>query len=900
MQPRARFVVLLALGTMALLAARAAGRASPERTVDCDIAAANLVIDSGWTHWRNGDVAAAEGAFRRGVSFCREARRAWTGLGYVALRRDLVDLAIARFDTAFAVDSVRDTDEAIGLGLATFRAGQLARARAAFLLADSLAPGDSVVRDYLQRIPAPVDAAALPPRPRPTQRQLAARTGRRIFEIPDGRGGWRPFWMKAVNLGAALPGKHPAEFPPDDGTYDAWIRDLAELGANSVRAYTVHPPHFYRALREWNLAHPDSALWLVHGVWTELPPGEHEEDYDDPQWHAAFLAEMRDVVDLIHGHAAIPHRPGHASGMYEADVSPWTLGYILGREWEPYSVQAYAARHPTRTSYRGRYVTVDGGNAVDVWLASVADSMVAYETARWNTQRPLAYTNWPTLDPLHHPTESSRAEESEWLRRRGERVPEASREYDNDVIALDAMRMHATPEFAAGLFASYHAYPYYPDFLVLDPGYAQARSPEGPSHYFGYLRELIEHHGEMPVVISEYGVPSSRGNAHLQPQGWHHGGHDERAQAEINARLTRDIAASGAAGVGLFALIDEWFKKNWLVIDFEQPLERNRLWLNALDAEQHYGLIAMRAGHRDSAIVIDGMRDDWAGRAPLYTRQAGTSDSHPARRLDALWVAHDEAYVYLRLDVGTVDWGSARYLIGIDTYDRARGDTRMPYTGKTSPVGLEFVLDLAGPDASRLLVDPPYNLYRFAAIPGTRPIEFQSVYNRPFETHANTDGRYDTVWVTPNRRTIGRDGRVFPAQRIERNLLRHARQTETSLADWYADSATGTIEIRLPWGLLHVMDPSSHHVLFGVDGSDPAGRGTDGFRFVVQSYNPASPRAVRTGELLPAAAAGTGFAAPPTWRWPAWESPRWHAERKPAFAAMQEAFRAIPESGPKP
>jgi hypothetical protein len=892
--------LLLGVGTVALLGAGRDVTGRRTSSDECDVVPANAAIDSAWARWRADDVDGAERGFRRGVQLCPEARRGWTGLGYAALRRDLVDLAIARFDTAFAVDTVRDADEAIGLGLATFRAGQMTRARAAFLLADSLEPGNPLVRDYLLRIPIPVDAAALAPRPRPAQRQLAARTGRRIFEVPDGRGGWRPFWMKAVNLGAALPGMHPAEFPPDDGTYDAWIRDLAELGANSVRVYTVHPPHFYRALRDWNLAHPDSALWLVHGVWTELPPGEHEENYDDPAWHAAFLAEMRDVVDLIHGHAAIPHRPGHAGGMYEADVSRWTLGYILGREWEPYSVQAFAARYPTRTSFTGRYVTVAGGNAVDVWLATVADSMIAYETARWNTQRPMAYTNWPTLDPLHHPTESSRAEENEWLRRRAERVPEASREYDNDVIGLDATVMHATPAFAAGLFASYHAYPYYPDFLVLDPGYAQARSPEGPSNYFGYLRELVEHHGEMPVVISEYGVPSSRGNAHLQPQGWHHGGHDERAQAEINARLTRDIAASGAAGVGLFALIDEWFKKNWLVIDFEQPLERNRLWLNALDAEQNYGLIAMRAGHRDSAIVIDGARDDWHGRQPLYTRSDAQSATHPARRVDAFWVAHDEAYVYLRLDVGAVDWRAARYLIGIDTYDRTRGDSRLPYTELTSPVGLEFVLDLAGPTSTRLLVDRPYNLYRDVLVEGSRPPTTQSVYNRPFETRANSDGRYDTLWVTPNRRTIGRDGRVFPAQRLERNLLRHARQQESTLADWYADSVTGTIEIRLPWGLLHVMDPSSHHVLFGVDGTDPTGRSTDGFRFVVQAYDPANPTAAARWDLLPTNVSAVRFSAPPTWRWPGWEEPRWYAERKPAFDAMRETFRSIPASGPRP
>lgn len=881
--------------------------ASPSgATARCDRPAADAATERGWTHWRAGRVAEAGAAFRAAVRACPTARQGWTGLGYVALRQDSVNLAIARFDSALAADPVRDADESIGLGLATFRAGQLARARAAFLVADSLVPGDSLVRSYLARIP---DTSPLPPRRRAEQTVLAARTGKRIFEVPDGVGGWRPFWMKAVNLGAALPGKHPSEFPPDDGTYDAWIRTMAELGANTVRVYTIHPPHFYRALREWNRAHPDSALWLVHGVWTELPPGTQEERYDDPAWHAAFLKEMQDVVDLLHGHAILPPRAGHAHGRYTADVSRWTLGYILGREWEPYSVQAYAARYPDRTRYDGRYVRLEGGNAVDVWLATVADSMLTYEMAQWNTQRPMAYTNWPTLDPLRHPTETSRAEEAAWLARRGERVPEPSREYDNDVIGLDATKMHATPAFAAGLFASYHAYPYYPDFLVLDPGYATARSSEGPSNYIGYLRELVAYHGDQPVVISEYGVPSSRGTAHLQPQGWHHGGHDEVAQARINARLTRDIAASGAAGAGLFALIDEWFKKNWLVIDFERPAERNRLWLNVLDAEQNYGVIAMRPGHRDSTVVIDGARNDWRGRRPWYVRATDAPAVAPHLRLDALWVHHDEAYLYLRLDVGNVDFERARYLIGIDTYDRTLGDTRLPYSGDRSPVGLEFVLDLNTTADARLLVDEPYNLYSHLPIVGARPPATQTVYNRPFRTRANSNGHYDTLYVTPNRRTIGRDGTVFPARRIERNALRFARQQETTLADWYADTATGTIEVRIPWGLLHVTDPSSHQVLFGSpDVPEPLSATTDGFRFVVQSVartgsapddaarDDAARASAARADLLPRA--GATFAPPPTWQWPGWDEPRWYAARKPLFDAMRETFGAIPESGP--
>ena len=844
-------------------------------------------IERGWTHYRAAALDSASRAFRAVLRVCPQDIGALNGAAYVALGQDSLTRARRAFEGILARSS-QDYDALVGLGLATLRSGDLAASRAAFVRALAVVPADSTTRSYLARIDS-VEAArtavvrAPAVRERPTQTAVATRVRNRAFEIYDGRGGWSPLWVAGINLGAALPGKHPSDFPPNDSTYERWIELFAQMNVNVIRVYTIHPPHFYEALRRWNLSHPTRPIWLIHGVWTELPPGKHEERYDDVKWHAAFQAETRRVVDVLHGSASLAARPGHAHGYYDADVSQWVLAYIIGREWEPHSVVGYAKRRPNLTRYAGRFVRVQNGTALDVWLGKALDYLIAYEMERYNAQRPVAYTNWPTLDPLTHITESTKAEETALFRARGEKRDSTVKEYDNDAIALDARRMTATAAFPAGLFASYHAYPYYPDFMVLDAGYNRASSPEGPSAYYGYLRELVEHHGDMPVLISEYGVPSSRGMAHWQPQGWNHGGHDERGQAEVNARLTRDIHASGAAGAVLFAAIDEWFKKNWLVIDFEQPAERNRLWLNPLDAEQNYGIVAMRPGNKDSAIVIDGNTSDWGARTPLYSGDTAASDD--PLRLRRLTVHHDEAHVYLRLDVGRIDWSRANYLIGIDTYRRDLGDTRFPYTGAPSSAGFEFMLELRGAQRSRLLVDSPYNLYR--------KVGYARMYNRPFRTLPNADGRYDSLLVTSNRRRIGRNRVDYPAYTYDRGLLRHARQSETTLADWYADTLKGVIEIRLPWGMLHVMDPSSRFVLYGDSATgEVAGVVTDGFRFAVQSFD---PRDGRPGERLPAVDSPLT-----TWTWKTWELPRWYSEIKPSFAAMQQVFADLLARQPVP
>ena len=90
-------------------------------------------------------------------------------------------------------------------------------------------------------------------------------------------------------MGLALPGKFPAEFSTDSSLYARWFGQIGEMNANTLRIYTILPPAFYRALRAHNLARPAAPLYVIHGVWTELPPGD---DFDDPEFNAEY--QLRD------------------------------------------------------------------------------------------------------------------------------------------------------------------------------------------------------------------------------------------------------------------------------------------------------------------------------------------------------------------------------------------------------------------------------------------------------------------------------------------------------------------------------------------------------------------------------------------------------------------------------
>jgi tetratricopeptide (TPR) repeat protein len=806
---------------------------------------------------------------------------ALVGLGFALLRLNLPEQAAPRFEAALAVAPTY-VDALYGRALCHLRAQQGESAKALLRRGLGLDPKredlKAALATALDLSPDPLPP--LPPLQRPAALEMVSRTQDRHFEVRDAKGAWRPLFLKGINLGAALPGKHPSEFP-DRATYDRWLQEMAEAGFNTVRVYTIHPPHFYEAFRDFNLAREAKGLpplWMVHGVWTELPP---EDDFLDAQWWGAWQAEMRRVADLLHGHANLEKRPGHSWGAYRADVSKWTLAMILGREWEPFAVTGFNAKHPGEQRFEGRFIRMAPGHATEHFMALAMETFLAYEHDTYHCQRPIAFTNWPTLDPLHHPTESTKDEEEAWRKKYGEvATKEAIREFDNDGVGLDLEKYDAGPELKAGMFASYHAYSYYPDFINLDPGYRQGRDFMGPNNYQAYLEDLVRHHRKHPVSISEFGVPSSRLVAHWQPQGMTHGGQTEQEQGEQDARQFRNVHDAGCAGGMLFAWIDEWFKKNWLVIDTYQPIEHKPRWYNAQDAEENYGLLGFRPGKDGPAITLDGKDGDWKG-LPVYAQGSGLRVKLRA----------DEGWLHVGIWSDTpFDWAKEGLVLGLDTYQAKLGNHTLPWNlGLRSEAGLEFVVHLKGPKDAALWTDAPYDLFTHRT-------------SRPMATVDHADGPFVMPMTESNRPRIGRDGTRFEGHRQEIGWLRFGTDDRSdpafdSRSEWRDSADHRFLELRLPWGLLNFSDPSSRRVLQDTvpPGDEYGAVVTDGLRLVVlrvASTGPLQAGEAKVVASLPAVKEGR-LPAPPLFTWPTWIDPTFHGFRKRAFDLVAAGLRDV-------
>ncbi|BDB10935.1 tetratricopeptide repeat protein [Thermus thermophilus] len=671
----------------------------------------------------------------------------------------LGQLEEALFTFSRLVGLLQGGSEALyGFGLTLRAMGDLEGARSA--LEEAARRGYGEAEGLLKTLPPPPPPA---PKARKAPPPFRAEAGR--FFV-----GEKPLQVRGVNLGVALPGRFPAEFPEGEALYRAWLELLSAMGANAVRTYTLLPPAFYRALFHHNRLHQDRPLYLFQGVWTELPEEVGYGDWEGP-FMEAFLLEGREVIDALHGNLRRPPRPGHAHGDYTADVSPWTLGLLVGREFEPYSVAAYNGRHPGRV-YRGRFLeALPGASPFEAYLAEVLDRLAQYEWEAYGTLRPMGFVNWPTLDPLRWESEATFQEEYELRRARGEAVepPRAGPLHEEDAVSLDPTHLRPVPGSPLSLFAAYHVYPYYPDFLVNEPELA-------PGRYRNYLARLKAHHHPMPLLIAEFGLPSSRGTAHLHPEGLHHGGHGEEEQAEGVLKLWREIAALDLAGGMVFALLDEWFKKNWLVAPFEVPAERDPLWHNLLDAEENYGLLAATA---KDAFRLDGRAEEWEG-VPFLLREEGRFLKAHADP-EHLWLLY-RGPLPLKLYLDTVPGG----------VPVAEG------------FGAEFSLEI-GREGGRLLVEKGYYPYveRSHGLPGTEYLLFRG-FTKPGE------GPFAPFVLEPNRRRTGRDGTDYPRQTYELGALKRGEDPEGArdpTAD-YALGPEGLLEVRLPWGMLLVTDPS--------------------------------------------------------------------------------------------
>lgn len=597
---------------------------------------------------------------------------------------------------------------------------------------------------------------------------VPARVMENKYEIVMPDGNWKEIPIKGVNMGIAKPGYFPGESAITYDEYYRWFESIVAMNANNIRIYTLHPPAFYEALATFNKK-SEEKLYVFHGVWMNEDLLMSSQDPYEETVLNDFQEESQHIVDAVHGNITIPQRAGHSYGEYTADISEYVLGWIMGVEWDPQVVINTNDIHKERGQFIGHFFETKEASPFEHFLAQQMENMIEYEYTQYNEIRPMSFTNWVTTDLLTHPSDSTEHE---------------------DIVSVDPNHIYTLNEMNdVGQFASYHVYPYYPEFLIYDEKYQKFMDHRGNiNQYAAYLKELKDNH-RLPILVAEFGIPSSRGRTHNGPGMKHQGFISEAEQGELISELFEDIMNADYLGGIVFSWQDEWFKRTWNTMDYDNP-DRRPFWSNAQTSEQQYGLLSFDT-HK---VLVDGYVKEWE-KTPLYEQ--------------GLYVDHDERYLYVRLDVDSQQKGFPVFLF--DTI-QDQGNTKINGIAKGQFTNaVDFIVPIKG-NESRVMVDSYYDMYN-----QQYGIELQMIEADPATPIKNSGDFSPIRYALNNEIYLADSKKTIPFTYYEAGKLREGNgnpdaSNYDSLAD-YAVASNGTIELRIPWLLLQFRDPSQKEVM---------------------------------------------------------------------------------------
>ena len=677
------------------------------------------------------------------------------------------------------------------------------------------------------------DAAA--PLPTPVMQGPVSRVEGKSFLVRSADGEMKPFFVKGVDIGAAKPGFWPGEFGIESSDYLRWFQQIGELNANTIRVYVPQMPGFYDALLTYNqqAKHP---LYLMQGIYMNEELISTYLDAFQSDLIDTFHRDLRNTIDIIHGNATVEKLPGNAGGVYTSDVSAYVIGYLPGIEFSSDFVLGTNEKHPDKTEFSGTYVTTENASPFEVFLAESQEFMIDYEQSRYDVQRPIAITNWVTTDPLPHP---------------GEPNPDME-----DAVSIDVEHIKATSAYTAGFFASYHVYPYYPDLMSYDPAYT---SGENPNPYRAYLTALNAYH-TMPVLVAEFGIPTSRGKTHVNAvTGFDQGNVEESAQGHMLVSMMDDIRTVGCMGGLIFSWQDEWFKRTWNTTEQEEA-ERRPYWFSVESPEKTFGLLAFDPGVT-TTVTIDGKTSDWDAQNEVLSSGGLT-----------LSVKSDEAYVYFKIDLGEKQFGQDVISIAADTIP---DQGNLSFGQVSFAQGADFLIQLHGETDSIMLVDPYYDVFQYQ----------YSVQNKLLEPIANQNtkdsGTFVPLYAAMSRAlTLPGSNTVIPFSKFNAGALTYGVSDPespdyNSLSDFYAGSHV--VELRIPWLLFNVRDPGTKSIIADWHKTGAVtGQSAEAFSF-----------ALFTGK-----SAGTvPFGA---YSWEGWNLPTYHERLKHSYPIVKAYFAEIP------
>lgn len=405
--------------------------------------------------------------------------------------------------------------------------------------------------------------------PRPTQLGGLECVARQVNDrlVLHTAGGDVTFWA-GVTLDANTPGHVAGTRAATRADYRRWLPMMASLGIRVVRLPGLHGSVFYEELLRYNTTNSNAPIYLIQGI--ELLDGEimSTSSLFEKAVVERARAEVLAAGAAVHGDLSRRSGSAKVTGTWTADVSAWTVAFVLGAGWLPGQLQRTDETDPRAAAVTGEYVTsAPEATPSERWCAARLQELAA-DLARRGKSVPLAVWAGSEIDPLPHPQEP---------------------DLQADLATLDARNIVTTPAWPGGRFAAFEAEPYRPLFLFHEPGL------QGDDAYRAYLQLLRETFEGMPLFVTSFGVTSALGSGGRGVGGRDHGHHTEPEMMQRNADMLSMFASIGVTGATLSAWQDDWSAATWNTAERYTLVRATKraLFHDPLTADQWSGLLAM-------------------------------------------------------------------------------------------------------------------------------------------------------------------------------------------------------------------------------------------------------------------------------------------------------------------
>lgn len=574
---------------------------------------------------------------------------------------------------------------------------------------------------------------------------------------------WQKFNIIGVNLNSIKPGNFSNDKVITEEEYLNWITIIDNMGANCIKVPDIMDNNFYNALYKFNEDKKDP-IYVIQGIYFDEVDLKNGKDIQSEEIEEKFKKHIKLIIDSIHGNS-FDLNEDIKNEYYNTDISDYLIGYTLGIEFARNDL-IHTELINNKDSYNGKYFyTNNDASSFESYIAKMADYLVEYEYKQYKEQKLVGF-----IGSSNNYKELISSNQNE----------------DNSIKDyINPNNINSKGKLKTGIFASYNLYPSYTNMN------------ENQDNIEEYVNELKNTH-KIPIIIGEYGVPSSRNSADFNTD-TNKGYINEQEQGEILVNAYRTINNANIAGSFIFELQDSWQRTSWNTKELK-ILDRAPYWSDAQDYSQNFGLIAFDPSQADSKLYPDEKIDEWKNKNIINKNED-----------ISLSMRSDEKYLYFMLkSENTINLDKQDIYVYLDITPNS-GSTKSSQLNLNFDKPVDFIIEIKDRENAKVLVHEYYNYFSL----NQNKKEYQK---RPDLISVQSDmDEFSPIYIETSPRMYVEDlKKIVESKKIETGKLVHGNsnplnENYNSASDFYVGN--DYIEIRVPWSLLNFMDPSTKQIM---------------------------------------------------------------------------------------